>query len=141
MAVNLRLVKVATYNTQFKSYSPDIIAFVMANPGATLTEVQQGVVGAHPGISEADCRIVLDALAQMQVTVTSSDGAGTAVYYDSAGDWGAIVKDNLGAARTWVENNNGKTMEEMATDLGLEWAEVDILSQALEHEGTIRRVE
>ena len=141
MAVNLRLVKVATYQSSFQSFSPDIIAFVMSNPGATLTEVQQGVVGEYPGITEADCKIVLNALAQMQVVVIASDGQGTAVYYDSSGDWGAIVKDNLSAARTWVNNNNGGTIQEMAADLSLEWAEADILSQALEHEGTIRRVE
>ncbi len=113
MPIARKIFKMSTYSSAFKNNEAALFTDIDGNPGTT-----QADIVTRTGISVQVVSDFLVAADQMGIVERAADLAGLEHFW-AAGDWDAVMRGNLGAARTWLDANDGGTESDLATGLAV----------------------
>ena len=124
--------QVETYQELFQDNAAPILAAIDVNPAVTRAQLAAGL-----GLSAVLVGTVLAVLREQNLIHFGHAKDGTEHIW-TVEDWAAGIKNNVSAARDWVDTHDGLTTEQMATDLGVHFALGVRLAQVMEREGKVK---
>lgn len=129
MANNFVIRQVATAQGVYDANEETIYADLTANPGSTIADVVTST-----GLSEVVVESIIKIMVDQSIVKTGYDIAGQFPYYWRIVDWVSLVLTNRDAARTWLANNDGSTVSDLATSLSIHEAVAEALAYFLRQE-------
>ena len=93
------------------------------NPGTTADETAARLTLGLPLVNA-----VMAIMVELKMVVSRPQPTGADLYWAS-GDWATLLRTNFSGARTWIDNNDGGTVEDMAVALGIHFEVALALAQ------------
>lgn len=124
----------AVYSAGVNTHEEAIVADIVANPG---TE-EAGIV-LRTGKSAVIVSEMVSVLHEKRIIVRAYNASGVPFLWD-ANAYAQAIWTKRRDARTWLKDNSGKTVAQMATDLGVHEAIALALAEGLRAEGKAKLV-
>jgi len=132
--MSYRIYDAAGFANRIANNEQAFFADIMANPGTDKAGIRLRLSKAENLTTE-----LLSVLEERRLIVCAYDTSGTPFYWEP-GAWAQAIFSKRADARTWLANNSGNTVAQLASALGVHEAIANALAEGLRSEGKARLI-
>jgi hypothetical protein len=132
--MSYRIYDASAFGAAIDSHEEAIVTDINTNPGTDLAGIVLRTAKSQTVVEE-----VLAVLEERRIVTRAYDTSGVPFLW-TAGAFATAIWNQRAAARTWLAANNGKTVQQMATALGVHEAIAYALAEGLRSEGKARLI-
>lgn len=132
--MSYRIYDAATFAGAVDTHEEGIVTDIISNPGTDLPGIVLRTSKPQVVVEE-----VLAVLEERRILVRAYDTSGVSFFW-IAGAFATAIWTKRADARTWLSTNNGKTVAQMASAMGVHEAIAYALAEGLRSEGKARLI-
>lgn len=132
--MSYRIYDASAFASAVDSHEEGVVSDINANPGTDLAGIVLRTSKPQLVVEE-----VLQVLEERRIVTRAHDTSGTPFFW-IAGAFATAVWSKRADARTWLTSNSGKTVAQMASEMGAHEAIANALAEGLRSEGKARLI-